>query len=65
MITQKVTRDEIRAIKVGQTGIFTLPTLKAVQSARVQFYTVGRFDGIEFEKVQTNDPLTIAFKRVK
>ena len=34
MVTDKVTRDDIRAIKIGQTGIFTLPNAKAVEWSR-------------------------------
>ena len=41
MVTDKVTRDDIRAIKIGQTGIFTLPNAKAVESGRVQFSTMS------------------------
>jgi hypothetical protein len=65
MITTKVTRDDIRAIKVGQTGVFTLPNAKAVESGRVQFSTMKRLEGLEFERIDTGEPLTIAYKRLK
>lgn len=65
MILQRVTRDDIRAIKIGQTGVFTLPDAWAVESARVQFSTLKRLEGMEFERVDTGEPLTIAYKRLK
>jgi len=65
MVTDKVTRDDIRNLKVGQTGVFTLPNPKAVESARVQFSTMKRLEGLDFERVDTGEPLTLAYKRVK
>jgi hypothetical protein len=65
MVTDKVTRDDIRAIKIGQTGIFTLPNAKAVESGRVQFSTMKRLEDMDFERVETGEPLTIAYKRLK
>lgn len=65
MVTDRVTRDDIRAIKIGQTGIFTLPNAKAVESGRVQFSTMKRLEEMDFERVETGEPLTIAYKRLK
>lgn len=65
MVTEKVTRDDIRAIKVGQTGVFTLPNAKAVEVARVQFSTLKRLEDMDFERVDTGEPLTVAYKRVR
>lgn len=65
MVTEKVTRDDIRALKIGQTGVFVLPNEKAVESARVQFATLKRLEGMEFERVETGERLTIAYKRLK
>jgi hypothetical protein len=65
MICEKVSRDDIRAIKIGQTGIFTLPNAKAVESGRVQFATMKRLEDMDFERVDTGEPLTIAYKRLK
>ena len=65
MITEKVTRDDIRSLKIGQTGVFTLPNPKAVESARVQFSTMKRLEGMVFERVDTGEPLTVAYKRVR
>ena len=65
MVTERVTRDDIRAISVGQMGVFVLPNEKAVESARVQFATLKRLEGMDFESVETGERLTIAYKRLK
>jgi hypothetical protein len=65
MVTEKVTRDDIRNLKIGQTGVFTLPNAKAVESGRVQFSTMKRLEDMDFERVDTGEPLTIAYKRIK
>ena len=65
MITEKVSRDDIRALKIGQTGVFTLPNAKAVESGRVQFATMKRLEDMDFERIETGVPLTIAYKRLK
>ena len=64
MICDKVSRDDVRNIKVGQTGVFTLPNAKAVEVARVQFSTMKRLEDMDFERIETGEPLTIAYKRV-
>ena len=65
MITDKISRDDIRALKIGQTGVFTLPNAKAVESGRVQFATMKRLEDMDFERVETGEPWTIAYKRLK
>lgn len=65
MVTDRVTRDDIRAINVGQMGVFVLPNAKAVESARVQFSTMKRLEDMDFERVETGEALTIAYKRLK
>lgn len=65
MICEKVSRNDIRVLKIGQTGVFTLPNAKAVESARVQFATMKRLEDMDFERVDTGEPLTIAYKRLK
>ena len=65
MITEKVSRDDIRAIEVGKMGVFVLPNAKAVESARVQFSTMKRLEDMNFERIETGEPLTIAYKRLK
>ena len=65
MICNKVSRDDIRDLKIGQTGVFTLPNAKAVESGRVQFATMKRLEDMDFERIDTGEPLTIAYKRIK
>ena len=65
MVTERVTRNDIRALKIGQTGVFTLPNAKAVESGRVQFAMMKRLEGMDFERVATGEPLTLAYKRLK
>ena len=65
MVTDRVTRDDIRAISGGQMGVFVLPNEKAVESARVQFATLKRLEWMEFERIETGERLTIAYKRLK
>lgn len=65
MICKGVSRDMIRAIGIGQMGIFSLPDAKAVECARVQFSTMKRLEDMDFERVDTGEALTIAYKRLK
>lgn len=81
MICENVSRKEIRALKVGQTGIYTLPDKRAVESARVQFSSMkdreeADFErvsmdelkqtlGADFETVVPDEKLTIAFRKTK
>ena len=53
------------ALKVGETGVFTLPDEKAVECARVAAQDVKKYEHYEFERIKVNEPLTIAFKRIK
>ncbi len=65
MVVDKVGRAEWKALKVGEVGIFTLPTQKAMDVARVSVSDVKRLEGMDFERVETNDPLTIAYRRTR
>ena len=42
----------------GQVG-------QAVETARVQFSTMKRLEDMDFERVETGEALTIAYKRLK
>ena len=65
MIKEKVGRNDWKSPKVGETGVFTLPDERAVESARVAAQDVKKFDHYEFERIKVAEPLTIAFKRTK
>ena len=65
MIKEKVGRNDWKSLKVGEIGIFTLPNAKAVEVARVSVSDVKRLEGMDFERVETNEPLTLAYRRIK
>jgi hypothetical protein len=65
MICEKVSREDIRNIEIGKMGVFVLPNAKAVETARVQFSTMKRLEGMDFERIETGEPLTIAYKRLR
>ena len=65
MICDYLSRDMIRNIKVGEIGVFALPTAKAVEAAKVQICTMKRLEDMDFERVETGEPLTIAYRRTK
>lgn len=55
MICTSVSRREIRALAVGQIGIYTLPDYKAVESARVQFAIMKKREDMDFERIHIKD----------
>lgn len=65
MVIEKVGRKHWSDLKVGETAVFTLPDERAVESARVACQDVKKYEHKEFERIKVNEPLTIAFKRVK
>lgn len=65
MVKEKVGRADWESLKVGETGVFTLPDERAVESARVAAMDVKRFKHYKWERIKVADPLTIAFKRLK
>ena len=65
MIVEKVGRKQWQDLKVGETGVFTLPDERAEESARVAAQDVKKYDHYEFERIKVAEPLTIAFKRTK
>ena len=65
MVKEKVGRSDWESLKVGETGVFTLPDERAVESARVAAQDVKKYDHYEFERIKVAEPLTIAFRRTK
>jgi len=65
MKKDRVTRDDIRKIEVGKVGRFELPNKLAVFNAQVTISTMKRLYGFMFERIETGEPLTIAYKRLK
>ena len=64
MICKKVGREEWKNLKVGETGVYTLPNKDAFEAARVAVSHL-RGMGYEFERLKVNEPLTLAYKRLK
>lgn len=54
MKTDKVTREDLRALHHGETRTFELPTFAAVQSAKSNAYILGHLEGCRF--ACTTDP---------
>ena len=48
MKTDKVTREDLRAIHNGETRTFELPSYAAVLSAKASAYAFGRIEGCRF-----------------
>ena len=81
MICKNVSRDEIRALKIGQTAIYTRPDKRAIESARVQFSSMKYREDADFERVTMDElrqmlgndfdnvvpdeKLTIAYRKTK
>ena len=55
MKTERVTREDLRAIREGETRTYELPTYAAVQSAKSSAYACGRIDNCRF--VCSTDPV--------
>ena len=58
MIKEKVGRSDWKQLKVGETGVYTLPDERAVESARVAAQDVKKYDHYEFERIKVAEPLT-------
>ena len=65
MICKRVGRKEWKDLKVGETGVFTLPNEKAKEAARSAAQAVKKLENYELERIRVKDPLTIAFKRIR
>ena len=48
MKTDKVTREDLRALHHGETRTFELPNFAAVQSAKSSAYILGHIEGCRF-----------------
>ena len=65
MVVEKVGRAQWEALRVGETGVFTLPDERAVECARVACQDVKKYQHYDFERIKVNEPLTIAYRRTK
>jgi hypothetical protein len=48
MKVERITREDLRAIRMGESRVFELPDYAAVMSARTSAYVLGRIDGCRF-----------------
>ena len=46
--TDKVTSEDLRAIKMGESRVYELPTYSAIISAKASAYALGRIEGCRF-----------------
>jgi len=81
MKLDKVGRNEWNALEIGTIGIFTLPTKKAKEVARVSMSQVKNLEDKDFERVEfdelkekfgseyqmvvPDESLTLAYRRIK
>jgi len=81
MKLDKVGRNEWNALEIGAIGIFTLPTKKAKEVARVSMSQVKDLEDKDFERVEfdelkekygseyqmvvPDESLTLAYRRIK
>lgn len=65
MMQERVTRQELRDMRVGQTRIFTLQDRKKVTSARVQANALKNEEGLEFEVKADYVSASVSITRTK
>ena len=65
MAQEKVTRQELRNLHVGQTRIFTLTDAKKIESARQSTIALKREEGLEFLVKRDFDSVAISITRIK
>jgi hypothetical protein len=64
MKSEKVTREDLRAIHVGETRSFTLPSFAACMSARAQAATLKPLENRSFVTAIDQKTLTIHITRI-
>lgn len=62
---ERVSRQELRDMRVGQTRIFTLADKKKIQSARVQAQQLKNEDGMNFEVKADYTSASVSITRTK
>lgn len=65
MVQEKVTRDELREMRVGQTRIFQLVEAKKVTSASVTAQQLKNEEGLEFTVKKDYAAKSVSITRVK
>ena len=62
---ERVTRQDLRNMRVGQTRIFTLADKKKITSARVQANQLKQDEGLEFDVKPDYTSASVSITRVK
>ena len=65
MAQEKVTRQELREMRIGQTRIITLLEKKKIESARQTVLQVSREDDMEFSFKPDWEAVAVSVTRVK
>lgn len=63
MIQEKITRQELRDMKVGQTRVIELASPKKLESARQTVRQVAFEDGMEFSFVPDKEHIAVSITR--
>lgn len=63
MKTDKITREDLRAMRDGQTLIFELPTPFAVESGKTTAYLLAKLDGCTFKCQRDLEKCTLTITR--
>ncbi len=62
---ERVTRKELREMRIGQTRIFTLADKKKLTSARVQANQLKKEEDLEFDVKPDYESSSVSITRVK
>ena len=65
MKQEKVTRQELRDMRVGQTRIIEFYNSKKIESARQTVRQVAYEDGMEFDFIPDREAVAVCIKRTK
>ena len=65
MAQEKVTRKELRDMRIGQTRIITLTNPKKIPSARITCIQMKQEEGLEFTFKPDYESVAVSITRVK
>lgn len=64
MKLERITREDLRAIQIGESRVYELPSYEAVMSAKASAYMLGRIDGCRFSFRTEPDSNTVTITRM-
>ena len=65
MAQEKVTRQELRDMRIGQTRIITLTNPKKIPSARITCIQMKQEEGLEFTFKPDYESVAVSITRIK